>query len=233
MGMQLSLFPATAEKKKSLEEKSRLLAEETYSGVLIKYLPENCVKEVCQMLAKHKVFVKITKHRHSKLGDYHPPQKNSGHKISINHNLNKYSFLITMLHELAHLAVHEKFKRRTKPHGKEWKTEFRQILEPFIQAKNFSPELISALTEYLQNPAASSCTDVNLQKALKKFDENNRAEKIFLLEEIPENAVFCLSGTAKIFKKGKKLRKRFLCNELHSKRKYLVSPVAEVKIVEK
>jgi predicted SprT family Zn-dependent metalloprotease len=45
---------------------------------------------------------------------------NGKHEITVNSNLNKYKFLITLIHEISHLVAFEKFGRNIKPHGNEW-----------------------------------------------------------------------------------------------------------------
>lgn len=259
MSRQLSLFDflpgpllpsgsRTEKKETTIPQPGKIKAEETskfplslkYAEVLVNYLPEGSVEDISNKLAKHNVSLKITKKRHTKLGDYRSPRtslrgssslKENTHRITINQDLNKYSFLLTMIHELAHLTTWEKYKRKAKPHGAEWKQEFREIMLPFIAKKNFPDKIVSVITNYLLNPAASNCTDTALLKALRNYDNIKCSDKPLHLEEISENAVFCLSGSKKLLIKGKKLRKRFLCNQVNSKRRYLVSPVAEVIVI--
>ena len=235
-------LPANLIKNLPITKPSEKPLSQVYAEVLADYIPGESLEDICNMLAKHKVFVKITRKRHTKLGDYRSPHNGTGHKITINHDLNKYSFLVTLIHEIAHLTTFEKHKRsalcerphtterRVKPHGAEWKNEFREGMLPFLKKKIFPEEIVVALNRYLLNPAASSCTDTHLLRTLRKFDKKNEIEKTVHLEDIPENTIFILAGNSKIFRKGKKLRKRFLCSEIKSKRKYLVSPVAEVII---
>ena len=54
------------------------------------------------------VKVKLSKERKTKLGDFKVYQGNM--YITINDNLNKYSFLITLVHELAHAYVYVQYK---------------------------------------------------------------------------------------------------------------------------
>ena len=82
---------------------------------LQKYLPEAALPTIVEWLVKYKVYLKITKKRATKLGDYRSPSKGYGHRISINHDLNPYSFLDVMVHELAHLITFEQYKRSVKP----------------------------------------------------------------------------------------------------------------------
>lgn len=74
------------------------------------------------------------------------------------------------------------------------------------------------------NPKASSCTDTALMKVLKKYDIDS---DYIHLEDIPEKSIFRLRN-GRSFIKGEKIKKRFKCTEIESKKYYLVSPVAEV-----
>lgn len=215
---------------------SRLLFEEDtiennpYLEILKNYIPHKALSYTCEFLLRHKVELKITKKRSSKFGYYRAPFKGKSHIISINGDLNPFAFLITLLHEMAHLSCFVKygFKRNVKPHGKEWKEEFKHHMTPFIQLKIFPQEVLQAVFDYIQNPAASSCSDEHLMRSLKKYDKKN---ELVFLEELPENALFAI-GKDRVFKKGPKQRKHFKCLCLNNKRIYLVSPLAEVKKLE-
>lgn len=212
---------------------SRLLFEEDtieenpYLEILKNYIPHKALSYTSEFLMHHKVELKITKKRSSKFGDYRTPFKGKSHIITINGDLNPYAFLITLLHEMAHLSCFVKhgLKRNIKPHGKEWKDEFKYHMTPFIQLKLFPQEVLKAVFNYIQNPAASSCSDEHLIRSLKKYD--HKSDLIFL-EELPENSLFSM-GKDRVFKKGPKQRKHFKCLCLNNKRIYLVSPLAEVK----
>jgi len=54
---------------------------------------------------------------------------------------------------------------------------------------------------------------------------------ILLLKKLPAKAMFKLKD-GRIFRKEEKLRKRYKCIEVHSKRIYLFSPVAEVELID-
>ncbi len=153
-----------------------------------------------------------------------PAHRGKPHRITVNHNLNKYSFLITLTHEVAHLIAWNKFQNRILPHGKEWKEEFRLLLLPFFTLKIFPEDVLKCLNHYSLNPKASSCTDLHLMKVLKKYDENSA---YIHLEDIPAGSIFRLRN-GREFIKGERLRKRFLCTNLKNRKEYLVSPVAEV-----
>ncbi len=192
---------------------------------LTKYLPADAVDDCVQWISQHSISVRIKHTRASRYGDYHPPQKGKGHKITINHDLNQFAFLITFTHEVAHLTCFLKHGYYVNPHGEEWKREFRYLLSPFIERKIFPDDVAIAVRKYLHDPAASSCTDVNLHKALKRHDPIK--EGWIFLEDLPPMAQFKIHN-GKSFIKGHQLRKNFECYDLHSRHKYFIHPTMEV-----
>jgi len=194
---------------------------------LAKYLPTNALDLAVHWIEKHNFQLKITKERLTKLGDFRPPNAKVKYpRISVNHNLNPYAFLVTFVHEVAHLVTYNSTNKRLAPHGPAWKANYIKLLEEVINLNCFPPELLPALNAHINSPSASSCVDTKLHKALRKFDEH--AE--LLLEEIADGVLFKLKN-GKAFKKGKRIRKRYECVELFSNRKYAVSPIAEVQLL--
>ena len=167
----------------------------------------------------------ITRSRAGVLGDYRHPHAGKGHRISINSDLNKYSFLITLLHEIAHLVTFEKYGRNAQPHGREWKDAYGSILKEFVGKKFFPEDIEKTLLKSLHDPAASSCADEKLLRALKKYDA--RKEGVFFVEELSSGERF-RTPDRRVFEKGERVRKRFKCKELPSGKLYLFSPVYEV-----
>jgi SprT protein len=192
------------------------------------YLPEGSFDGVAYYLQHYKVHLTITRQRQSILGDYRHAHADKTHRISVNGNLNKYAFLITLLHELAHLFTYEQFGHRVMSHGKEWKNEFGKILAQFLLKKVFPVDIEKALMQTLQNPAASSCGDEKLLRVLHVYDEKKQG--VHLVEQLPEGALFKIKGN-RIFKKGEQVRKRFKCIEIKTGKMYLFSPVYEVEIL--
>ena len=189
------------------------------------YLPPNTFEAVRQYLHQYQVHLTVAKERKSILGDYRHRTHGKTHRISVNGNLNTYSFLITLLHELAHLLTFEKFGNKVQSHGKEWKFIFGQLLDQFIRHEVFPINIKHALLQSLQNPAASSCADDVLLRVLKTYDK--RRDNFVFVENLLEGQLF-KTHDGKVFKKGEKLRKRFKCIEVATKRLYLFSPVYEV-----
>lgn len=172
---------------------------------------------------------KISRNRNSKFGDYRPPFQGKGHRISVNYNLNHYAFLVTTVHEFAHLHTWNQHQDKVKPHGAEWKQNFKRMMQPFFDQQVFPADIQQAITRYLNNPAASSCSDLHLYRTLRSYDAHN--PDVVTVEKLPPQTLFKFKD-GRVFKKGEQLRKRFKCVEMTTKRVYLFSPVAEVEIVQ-
>lgn len=193
---------------------------------LSKYIPPSALDICVDWIAEYKFSLRITKSRNSKYGDYRPPKDSKGHIITINHDMNPYAFLITFTHEVAHLTTFLKTKTLKDPHGKAWKHEFKKLMNPFLNHTVFPGDLLESVKKYLDNPAATSCTDVNMLRALKKYDKTNG--EWLHLEDLDTNTRFRIK-TGRIFIKGKLVRKNFLCVETRTKHKYTLNPLIEVQ----
>jgi len=196
-----------------------------YREILQKYLPEAAVEEVYESIVRYKIHLRITKNRSTKLGDYRPVHKGQPHRISINHNLNPYAFLTTLIHEIAHLVVFENYDHRVRPHGKEWKYCFREIMQPYFGLEIFPYEVKTALHNYLKNPSSSSNANLTLSRILKKYD-NDSGDCIFI-EELPEKSRFKIQN-GKTFERLEQRRKRIKCLCLDNKKLYLFDPLTKV-----
>ncbi|HVS97822.1 MAG TPA: SprT-like domain-containing protein [Puia sp.] len=193
---------------------------------LRRWIPERAAQLILDYLNQYHVHLTITRERKSVLGDYRHATRNSNHRISVNGNLNHYSFLITLIHELAHLVTFVECGNRVASHGKEWKAIYRRLLEQFIRLPVFPADILAALKKSLHNLPASSCADEDLMRILKAYDENTSG--LLLVEQLPEGACFLLEDQ-RVFRKGKRLRKRFQCVEVATGKLYLFSPIYEVK----
>ncbi len=193
---------------------------------LAKYLPEHAVKPAFALIVANEVHLKIVNERVTRHGDYRKAV-NGKHEITVNSSLNKYKFLITLIHEIAHLVAFEKFGRNIKPHGSEWKYTFQRMMVPFIRPEIFPTQLLPLLARHFKNPTASSDVDATLSLALKQFDQQNDKNYIF---EIPYGSRFRIHN-GKIFQKGALRTKRYECVELSTGRMYLFNPNAEVELL--
>ena len=105
-------------------------------SILKPYLPKNSIPLVLNYLNKWNVNIKVSEKRNTKHGDFRI-LPNQTLQISINKTLNKYRFLITLIHELSHLVAYEKYGLNIKPHGNYWKKTFKDMINPF-HSKYFS-----------------------------------------------------------------------------------------------
>lgn len=194
--------------------------------VLAKYLPSHAVDPVFDLIEAHGVHLKIVNERKTRHGDYRR-LSDGGHRITVNANLNKYRFLITLIHEIAHLLAFEHFGRSIAPHGREWKFTFQKIMLPFIRPEIFPSQLLPLIASHFRNPRASSDTDARLSVALKSFDPENDRNYVF---EVPYGSIFRIYN-GRIFRKGQRRVKRYECVEVETGKIYLFQPNAEVELL--
>jgi len=194
-----------------------------YCKALTRFLPEGTVEYVADLIINYECHFKITEKRKTKLGDYRFPHNGKGHRISVNGDVNKYGFLITTIHEFAHLTTYNKYKRSVSPHGQEWKDEFKDLFEPLFELSELPTDIELALKNYLKNAKASSCSDDKLMRVLKRYNKNTEA---VLVEQLEIGTKFKLNS--KTFVRGRKLRKYYLCQEFGTKKEYKVLGLAEV-----
>jgi len=190
------------------------------------FIPPAAFDQVTQLLSQDTLVVKIKKERKTRHGDYRR-LANGKHQITVNSNLNKYRFLITLIHEIAHFEAYKAYGKMIRPHGLEWKSVFQHLMLPFIRPEVFPNDILPLLALHFKNPKASSDSDPVLALKLKQFDTPNGKTFIF---EVPEGTAFRLYN-GKLFRKGPKRRTRFECTELSSGRLYVFNPNAEVELI--
>ncbi len=192
------------------------------------YLPPAAVEYCFRVWQEYSFRFIITKSRKTKLGDYRYYPSTKQHTITVNGDLNPYAFLVTYLHEAAHMSVQIAHGNKVQPHGFEWKEHFKDMLAPMLFAEVFPPDVQKALSDYALNPKASSCSDLDLYKALRNHDVNNDGQ-VFLSEILP-GQYFSLNQ--RIFSKGEVRRTRVMCECVRTGRKYLVAKEALVNKVD-
>ena len=196
---------------------------------ILELIPEASHELVKPLIFEKHLNIKIVKVRKTKHGDF-KKLRNGSNQITLNHINNKYRFLITLIHELAHFKVYKNIKKRVNPHGVDWKNTYKLLMLPFLNNKIFPNDILSKLATHIKNPSASTDSDTNLVVALNKYDYFND-NKIFL-NDLSEDCLFEYDQ-GKVFLVKRKLRKRYICKELSSGREYLFSPVARIKSIEK
>lgn len=197
------------------------------SETLLKYLPEHAVNLCFELIKTNSVHLKIVNERQTRHGDYRKGITGK-HEITVNANLNKYRFLITLVHEISHLVAFEKFGRNIKPHGNEWKITFQRLMIPFIRPEVFPHSVLPLVANHFRNPTASSDTDARLAFALKQFDE--RKQDVHYIHEVPNGSLFRINN-GRVFKKQGLRVKRYECVEMKTGRLFLFNANAEVEII--
>lgn len=194
---------------------------------LEKYLPQAAVPWALAKMKQHGIHLRITGYRQSKLGDYRPPRPGEPHRISINHHLNPQAFVITFVHEVAHLEVFLKHGKGVAPHGPEWQEHYARLLYEMCRLGALEAEIRHYLESRGFRHGASSCSDPTLLRLLRHYDRPIHPE-VVLLEEVPEGAVFVLAN-GRLFRKGPLKRQRFLCRCLKTGKDYLIHHLTEVR----
>ena len=198
---------------------------------LAAFLPEGSFEKVVVYIQQYKVHLTITKKRKSVLGDYRHASMGKNHRISINGDLNKYEFLITLLHELAHLLTFEQYRHRVEAHGKEWKNCYSALLHDFVQSDIFPADVKIALQRSIMNPAATANGETDLLLVLRKYNKPQQTG-LMPVAEIPPGQLF-QTENGRVFMKGTLRRKRFECVEVKSGLRYSFSAVTEVLLIER
>ena len=206
-----------------------MVKTEHFMSALAAYISESSFEDVVHYINLYHVHLTVTKKRKSVLGDYRHNALNKNHRISINGNLNKYEFLITLLHELAHLLTFEQFGNRVDAHGKEWKVAYKNLLMHFIQKNIFPNDITQELLKTVHNPAATANGETALLSVLRNYNVVKK-DNVLTIQELAEGILF-ETEKGKIFKKGAKRRKRYECLEINSGKLYSFSAIAEVRLI--
>ncbi len=197
--------------------------------ILIAHVPENAVHYCLDLWTAIPFNFKVSKKRNTKLGDYRYDHRNGSHSISVNFDLNPFSFLITYIHEVAHLITTERFGRKTQAHGKEWRSNFKELIEPVLTDLIFPIEILLPLKKHMQKPKASTYADGILVQILRKFDEHQEDQTT--LADLDEGDIFEFNN--RVYTKLNLRRTRVLCRQEDTSRKYLISKMAMVKVLMK
>lgn len=192
--------------------------------VFARFVPSQAVTYCVELYSKLNFEFKIKRSRQSKLGDFRYDPSIRKYTITVNNDLNPFAFLITYLHEVAHLVTYNEFGRKVDPHGAEWKANFRRVCKPVLTEEIFPSNVLQSLSRYLENPKASSCADPILFQVLKQYDNPNG---MVLLKSLQPGDHFTFRN--KTYRYESKRRTRMMCRELESGRNYLINQIAEVK----
>ena len=192
---------------------------------ILSLVPKEVNDYVESLIINQNLIIKTVPKRKTKHGDFR--KFKNRYLITINYTENKYLFLLVLIHEVAHYFV---FKNniKTTPHGIPWKNEYHKLLAPVLNNDCFPVRLLELLKLHMINPKSSFSYDSQLVKELNKYE--NDFKGFTYLDNIDDGSKF-LYEKDKIFKKIKKRRKRYLCIDTVSKRKYLFLPHAKVELI--
>lgn len=196
-------------------------------AIFQQYFPETTVSYCFELWKTYQFKFKITRPRQSKLGDY-CYRRDKGHQITVNANLNPYSFLVTYIHEVAHLQTFKQYGNKPEPHGKEWKKYFWETFQPLLKTDILPEELVVALNQYLKKPSATTQGASPLMIALRQYDTHSDTDSA-VLTSLQAGQNFELNG--RVFTKGELRRTRFLCTDRQTGKRYVISKNALVKKV--
>ena len=187
------------------------------------YIPKMSVEGLINLIDNENLSIKVVKERITKHGDF---RKLNNHKsiITVNKSNNKYRFLMTLIHEIAHYYTYRDNKF-AKPHGSKWKNIFKKITEPFLNINIFPESLLVSLRKHMEDPKSSFSYDSELSKELDKYDDDHSKDLVYL-DDLPLNSTFIYRD--KKYIKVQKKRKRYLCKCLTNKRNYLFVSHAKV-----
>ena len=175
----------------------------TIQTALAGRIPDKALAYAVQLYEEKPFGFKLSRARSSKLGDFRYDPRNGALQVTVNLNLNEYQFLITYIHEVAHRYVFDP-KRRVKPHGKEWKTQFQRLMLPVLNTDVFPDDVLRVLARHMKNPKASTAADPALVQVLAKYSLEHKAGRT--LKDLPTASIFEFRG--KSYKKLQEKRTR-------------------------
>ncbi len=194
---------------------------------LEQHVPQAAVAYCLSLWQQHGFCFKISRQRKTKQGDYRYDKIRQAHLITVNSNLNPYAFLITYVHEVAHLDAFQTHGFRIAPHGKVWKSSFRQLMAPMLRPEVYSANVLQALTCHMRHPKAATCSDAALVAALQA---HNPADGLMALSAVPVNRTFRFGK--KVFLKEKIKRTRAWCREVKTGKCYTIAASARVAVLQ-
>lgn len=202
------------------------MTEKQVADFLERFIPLAATPYLAGYMVRQPLSLKVSRSRRTKYGDYRAPYGNNGHRISVNADLNPFAFLLTLVHELAHYSVFIKYENRVKPHGDEWKKEFRILMQPLLNLDVFPHDILQQLKIYMTNPKASTCSDPRLLTVLNKYNKTPAT----YLSDIEYGKPFAFRG--RVYKRMAKRRTRYECLQLPENRAVLISGIAEVQKID-
>lgn len=193
--------------------------KQRFANQLSSLIPFDLAFFISERIVDHNIHFIVSKNRKSKLGDYRFDPKTNKHIISVNSGLGKEEFFVTTLHEFAHYFAFKNFGRKIKPHGDEWKSEYRVLIQEALQKEFQVVGLDKILYNEIQKPSVTH---------KKPLVNRCLAQGEAYLKDIDHDEVFSLQGRE--FKKLELRRTRYFCQCITSKKLYTIHKEAVVKV---
>ena len=193
--------------------------------LLGRYVPSAALAHCLDLWRRYPFALVIARRRSSRQGDYLFDRRTGMHRISVNGDLDPYSFLITYLHEVAHRIMNAQMGlTRVRPHGAEWQEAFRWAMAPVLNTEVFPEAILNVLHLHMLRPKASTYADPALVQALGLY--RSVGEGLVYLSNLSADEVFVFRGQR--FQKIHHRRTRVLCRHLPSGRRYMIAGMALV-----
>lgn len=189
-----------------------------------RHVPPAAVAYCQRLRADWEFSLRVTRPRRTRLGT-HQFDPTTGHLVTVNADLGPEAFLITYLHEVAHVVTVRQARRHPQPHGAAWKRNFRLLLEPMLTEAVFPPAVLRPLRAYALNPTAATSSYPPLAQALQNV--GSPPDGTTTVAQVPEGEAFVLHH--RTFVRGPLRRTRALCTEASTGRKYTVPGHARVR----
>ena len=188
------------------------------------YVPPEARALLEEWIAPLDLKIVVTPSRRSKNGDFRMPARGETPRITVNADLGPYRFLLTLVHELAHLMNWNEHGYGVQAHGPEWKRHFARLLRAMSRVQALPRLYRTALMTHARNPKASVAADPQLHRVLCQFDPPKENPTI-LVDDVAIGARFALGGRQ--FEKLSTQRTRCICLDLGNGQRYHVSKNAQ------
>lgn len=174
---------------------------------LAPFLPAGSLEVIGEWLRVDNLSIKLTSGRGQRLGAY--KREASGMQtILLNRNQDPYSFLITLVHEIAHMQARKLYGRHVQPHGLEWKQTYSRLIIKAAAIPSLPADICAMMAEIARSPESRHYGKISVSKVLLKY--STKAEPGELLCDIPPGTRFRMPD-GKVYIKGEKIRTRYRC----------------------
>ncbi|MEE2757343.1 MAG: SprT-like domain-containing protein [Myxococcota bacterium] len=188
-------------------------------------LPDGVSPVFNRWLNAYAVRLRLKAPRQTRLADFSVPGLGEIPTITLNTDLAPFQFMVTLTHEIAHLYTWYRHGSRVRPHGPEWRKEFRERLLELAAVKTLPTALRGALRKHARKPTSATHHDPHLLNTLRLLDGDDS----LCLTDIPIGGQFLFRG--RLFRKVKDARTRSRCVDQSSGIEYHISKVAPVERV--